>query len=162
MRLTSALRLRLKEPLGQVRDSTDSLDKEDTIVCVGDMASARIIKDGFNPKVIVYDDLSQRKNIGISDEIASYEAKEHKIENPAGTLQKDIIHLFRNIMQNNGKHKVFVDGEEDLTALAAIIEAPEGSLVVYGQPNEGLVFVTVEKEIKEQVKRMIGEMENGD
>ena len=57
--------------------------------------------------------------------------------------------------------KIIVDGEEDLATLPAILYAPLGSAVVYGQPNEGsvLVDVTPEKKlhIEEFMKKMIVE-----
>ncbi len=162
MKLTPTLRLRLKEPLGEVSDSTEGIEKDALIVCVGDLASQRLISDGFKPKLIVYDGKSCRKEIGISDSIAAYDAQEHRVDNPPGTLRPEIFDLFRSMIHGDGTHKVDVNGEEDLTALAVIKEAPDGAIVVYGQPNEGLVIVKVEKEIKKQIERMIGEMEDGD
>jgi uncharacterized protein (UPF0218 family) len=38
---------------------------------------------------------------------------------------------------------VVVDGEEDLLVLVAVLYAPVGGLVVYGQPGEGVVVVRV-------------------
>ena len=39
--------------------------------------------------------------------------------------------------------KIVVEGEEDLATLPAILYAPPGSVVVYGQPDEGSVLVKV-------------------
>ncbi len=36
-----------------------------------------------------------------------------------------------------------VTGEEDLAALPAIVAAPDGASVVYGQPGDGMVRVAV-------------------
>ena len=41
------------------------------------------------------------------------------------------------------KPPVVVDGEEDLLVLVAVLYAPVGGLVVYGQPGEGVVVVRV-------------------
>jgi len=64
-------------------------------------------------------------------------------------------------LQGEEKIKIIVEGEEDLATLPAILYAPMGSAVVYGQPNEGsvLVDVTAEKKlhIEELIKRMIVE-----
>jgi len=43
-----------------------------------------------------------------------------------------------------------VEGEEDLLTLVVMVTAPLGSLVVYGQPNEGLVLVEVNGEAREK------------
>jgi hypothetical protein len=54
---------------------------------------------------------------------------------------------------------VVVDGEEDLLTLVAVLHAPEKSLVVYGQPQEGIVVVRVTKQKKEMIRRIVEAME---
>jgi hypothetical protein len=51
-----------------------------------------------------------------------------------------------------------IDGEEDLLALVAVLYAPEKSLVVYGQPNEGMVVVEVTKEKKTETCKFLEAM----
>ncbi len=51
---------------------------------------------------------------------------------------------------------VMVEGEEDLLTLVAVVLAPLGSLVAYGQPDRGIVIVVVsdvEKSLAEQIIR---------
>jgi len=162
MKLTPALRARLKEPLGKVVETTDTIPRQALVVAVGDLASERLIKDGFEPKIVVYDGLSKREDIGISGQIRSFDAMEERVTNPPGTLSPEVFDLFRSFFAGSDRHKLFVDGEEDLTAIAAISEAPIGTFIVYGQPDEGLVIVEVNKTIKEKIENMIGEMDNGD
>ena len=57
-----------------------------------------------------------------------------------------------------GRSAVIVDGEEDLLALVAISVAPDGSLVVYGQPNEGLVLVPVTSQKKKEIADILALM----
>ncbi|HMK82220.1 MAG TPA: DUF359 domain-containing protein, partial [Candidatus Bathyarchaeia archaeon] len=52
-----------------------------------------------------------------------------------------------------------VDGEEDLLVLVVIAVAPVGSLVVYGQPNEGIVLVNVTLAKKKEVVDLLGRMD---
>jgi len=54
--------------------------------------------------------------------------------------------------------KIVVDGEEDLATLPAILYAPLGSAVVYGQPNEGSVLVEVTPEKKKHVMDLMNKM----
>ncbi len=49
---------------------------------------------------------------------------------------------------------MLVDGEEDL-ALPAIVAAPEGASVVYGQPDEGMVHVRVTAEAKAEMRTLL-------
>ena len=55
---------------------------------------------------------------------------------------------------------VLIDGEEDLLTIPAVIEAPLGAVVFYGQPFEGVVAVKVDERSKasarETVQRMSG------
>jgi hypothetical protein len=101
----------------------------------------------------------------VSDHIAkkldheSY--KTIKVHNPAATLTKDLIDRIRESLHGDEHIKIIVEGEEDLATLPAILYAPLGSVVVYGQPNEGSVLVDVTAErklhIEEFMKRMIEE-----
>lgn len=50
---------------------------------------------------------------------------------------------------------LLVDGEEDLLALPAIVHAPIGGVVYYGQPQQGLVEVMVTEEKKREVLALL-------
>ena len=39
--------------------------------------------------------------------------------------------------------RITVNGEEDLLVLPVCIHAPDNAIVMYGQPNEGLVLVEI-------------------
>jgi uncharacterized protein (UPF0218 family) len=53
---------------------------------------------------------------------------------------------------------IFVDGEEDLLAIPAILESPDNAFIVYGQPSQGLVVVTASSVTKHEVKEMMNRM----
>jgi GTP-dependent dephospho-CoA kinase len=161
MRLTPALREELKKPLGRVVKGTASIPKDAMLLCIGDRASDTLISAGFRPKLVVYDGYTQRRKVGVSKTISSYDVKEYRVKNPAGLLTEGVFKLFRKVLGGDSQGRVYVDGEEDLTALAAIAEAPVGAVLVYGQPNEGLVVVDVDDKIKEKVKNMLKEMKDG-
>jgi hypothetical protein len=44
------------------------------------------------------------------------------------------------------KSLIFVEGEEDLMGFPAVLLAPEGSVMLYGQPDVGIVWVPVNKQ----------------
>jgi len=54
---------------------------------------------------------------------------------------------------------IVVDGEEDLLVIVAVLYAPEGSLVVYGQPGEGIVVVRVTGEKRAEAVGILKAME---
>ncbi|MFH1055912.1 MAG: GTP-dependent dephospho-CoA kinase family protein [Candidatus Altiarchaeota archaeon] len=161
MKLTSRLRDELKKPLGRLAKETSTIPRRGVVVCVGDTASDTLLKDGFKPMVMVYDGKTERRHVGVSERIKAYDAKEYRITNPPGNLEEDVFTLFRKLLKSEKPSKVFVEGEEDLTALAVIREAPKSATLVYGQPGEGLVIVKVDSKIKKKVNEMLEEMEDG-
>ena len=57
------------------------------------------------------------------------------------------------------KCKIEVVGEEDLAVIPVIHFAPVGGIVIYGMPNKGVVMINVSEKDKEEVKKIIKEME---
>ena len=51
--------------------------------------------------------------------------------------------------------RITVMGEEDLLVLPVCIYAPDNSIVLYGQPNEGLVLVEINTEIRNKVQTLL-------
>ena len=51
--------------------------------------------------------------------------------------------------------RVFVKGEEDLLVLPVLVHAPENSVVLYGQPDEGLVIVPVNQEARDKANKIM-------
>ena len=50
---------------------------------------------------------------------------------------------------------IYVDGEEDLAVIPLVIASDEGSIILYGQPGEGVVFREVDQEAKEKARDML-------
>ena len=170
--LSDDLRSSLKEPLGRLykgngQECVKAMEKEllsaKKVVAVGDMTAFYLLKASIVPDLLVVD--NKTKRMPVSDHVI--EMLDHEIyktvmvKNPAATITKDLIDQIRESLQGTNHVKVVVEGEEDLATLPAILYAPMGSVVVYGQPNEGsvLVDVTLERKlhIEEFMKRMIVE-----
>jgi hypothetical protein len=81
------------------------------------------------------------------------------VENPAGTITEEATTAIREALEGAKHVHVVVDGEEDLLTLIAVLYAPERSLVVYGQPNEGIVIVKVTPEKKADAAEILKSME---
>ena len=84
-----------------------------------------------------------------------------EVDNPAGVLTQEALAIMEEAFARNGNTKIRVNGEEDLFTLLAIHYAPNGWTVVYGQPDEGVVEVTVNDKTKETVDKILEEMEDG-
>jgi uncharacterized protein (UPF0218 family) len=83
------------------------------------------------------------------------------VNNPAGTLTEEIWDVMNEAVAQApiNRTKISIDGEEDLITLVAVLSAPEGSFVVYGQPREGMVVIKVTSEKKAVVRRFVEEMD---
>ena len=80
------------------------------------------------------------------------------IKNPQGTITGEAITAVREALESDDHFHIIVDGEEDLLALIAVLYAPERSLVVYGQPYEGIVVVEVTSGKKDKAMEILKTM----
>jgi hypothetical protein len=70
------------------------------------------------------------------------------VKNPPSKITKELQDAVKDAVP---PLKIIVEGEEDLATLPAILMAQFGSVVAYGQPNEGIVLVEVTKEKKREI-----------
>lgn len=164
--LTPALRVQLKSPLGfLIRGSFDKTMRElkrlveretpSKIISVGDVVSNNMVNHNILPQVLVVDNKVMRETI---TPIPTVFEKTLHLKNPPGTITEEAWTVMEKAMQQAQQTRVLVDGEEDLLALLAVLYAPEGSFVVYGQPHEGIVVIKVDKQSKEKMRKIIKEM----
>jgi len=126
------------------------------IVTVGDGASESLTKEGIYPQVLILDNKIMRKPIApikVDTDQTLY------LKNPPGTITDEAWQVIREALKQEKKVRIVVEGEEDLLTLVAVACAPENSVVIYGQPHEGIVVVKVTEETKEMVSKLIDEME---
>jgi uncharacterized protein (UPF0218 family) len=82
-----------------------------------------------------------------------------RVKNPAGTITDEAVSAVERALSGGERVGLIVEGEEDLLALPAVLYAPLNSLVVYGQPYEGVVVVRVTQEKKDEVAQTLKVME---
>ena len=168
--LTPTLRRKLKSPLGlliqgsftetmkRLKELIDE-EKPSRLISVGDVVSNNIMKNGIQPEVLIVDNKVMRKKI---EPIQVKANQTLFLKNLPGTLTNEAWTIVRSALQKKGVTRVLVDGEEDLLTLVAVLCAPENSLVVYGQPHEGIVAVRVTEQKKEYVCEIVEAMEQAD
>jgi uncharacterized protein (UPF0218 family) len=126
------------------------------IVAVGDMVSKNMIEHSLPVSIIVVDSKMLREKI---KPIKSAAQTILRVKNPAGTLSRETWSVLEEALKQKQLTKVLVEGEEDLFTLVAVALAPDNTLVVYGQPNEGLVALTVNKETRQKVQLILDAMQ---
>ena len=167
--LPEELRSELKKPLGKlckgdglecIKAMGSELKVAKKIAAVGDMTAFYLMEASIDPDLAIVDNKTKRMpapvHVRTSLERDSY--KTIKVTNPPATLNIELIELIKDSFAGKERIKIVVDGEEDLATLPAILYAPIGSAIVYGQPNEGSVLVKVTSEKKEQVKYLMERM----
>lgn len=166
--LPDSLRQELRKPLGNVIISKEGdkdkaafkakqiVDREkySLSIAVGDIVSSTLENSGFLPDIKIIDFKTQREFLHSIDRDRGFDA-----ENIAGTINASSAKYLEieiaRFVKSKVKREITIDGEEDLLVLPAIMLAPLGSVVFYGQRDTGIVIVKVTEEIKNQMAELV-------
>lgn len=161
--LNEELAQKLKKPLGllikndpcKVQKVLSKIKNCTLLVSVGDATLDFLLSINIIPDIQIVDMKEKRLPRNVSKPA-------HKIEfyvsNPRGCVTEESIEAFKTSLYSGKPVRIFVDGEEDLLTLVAIIFSPKGSCVLYGQPDEGLVIVDVDEKVKEFCEKIFSSM----
>ncbi len=157
--IPESIKKELRKPLGELIIGDALGDIKGVIITVGDVSSKRFNDKSMNQKISVVD-FSIGREIKFSEisEIG-FSGKEEiiKVNNPAGKITPGLFKAIDEALSKKGRVIIEVAGEEDLSVLPAILAAPLGLTVFYGQPKEGIVRVEVTEDLKEKVYRVLTE-----
>jgi uncharacterized protein (UPF0218 family) len=159
--LTPELRRKLKKPLGRLFPAMDVRGEEflalvatsPFVVAVGDRVTETVQETtGRSPDVFVVDGM-ERRSVREIPHIAH--GPTLKAKNPAGGITKAALIAMKKAFAGEKPAMVLIDGEEDLLTIPAVIEAPLGAVVFYGQPLEGVVAVIVDEQSKATAREVL-------
>ncbi len=147
---------KLKKPLGRLYRSPDFLGKirRKRIIAVGDESVLVLLERSVRPHLAVFDFKIKRRKISKNKQnllVFSFK-KRRKYRNRRGTVSDYLLRDARKLIKEGGA--LLIDGEEDLTALAFIVAGGKKDIVIYGQPDKGMVVVEPEK-AKKKVMKML-------
>lgn len=163
MRLPEKLRDQLKKPLGLLilehnvtkENISKNIPKDAFVITVGDATTEKMIKFNFNVSLQIVDSLEKRNKRDLP------EGKVETIltcENPAAEITDESVSVIRKAFGMAPPVRVVVNGEEDLLVLPVAVHAPDNSIILYGQPNEGLVIVQVTEEVRNKASSIMKSM----
>ena len=164
MQLPDDLRDQLKIPLGNLVIDNDpnkeniikKISAESILITVGDRTTKNMLQLGLKPQIQIIDGIEKRnKRIVLTDDAISTSLS---CRNPSGKITEESIQVIQKAFSCEPPVRITVDGEEDLLVIPVCIHAPENSIVMYGQPNEGLVIVTITPEIRAKVQKILDVM----
>jgi len=165
--LPRELRGELKDPLGPVYTDADELlaDAGAPVVTVGDVVTYHLLRADRRPDVALVDGKTKREAVddAVWESIDGFDERV-EVSNPAATLSAALLDALRAALDRagsagDGTTVVVVEGEEDLAALPAVLAAPDGASVVYGQPDEGMVLAGVTDERRAGVRDLLERMD---
>lgn len=116
--------------------------KYHSIITVGDYCSLHLKSD-----IKIFDRKVQRKDFSHDFTCAEI------IANAPGTIQKTAWPAVKKAIKQ--KSNICVDGEEDLLAIPAVLEAKNRDLIVYGLPNKGICLLEVTPALKQQFRTFL-------
>jgi uncharacterized protein (UPF0218 family) len=129
-------------------------NKPPKVTTVGDVVSRETLAIGIQVNLRIVDQMTLRKSISPVEIKAE---QTYRVRNPAGVITRQAWDAIREALQHR-EAVIFVDGEEDLLAIPAILESPDNAFIVYGQPSQGLVVVTASPVTKHEVREMMNRM----
>ena len=164
MQLPEDLRDQLKNPLGNLISNNDpnrenilkKISAESILITVGDRTTENMLQLGLKPQIQIIDGLEKRNQraVPVDDTVNT----NLSCKNSPGEITEESIQVIQKAFSCEPPVRITVDGEEDLLVIPVCIHAPENSIVMYGQPNEGLVIVTITPEIRAKVQKILDAM----
>jgi len=164
VKLPNSLREQMKIPLGVLLPENQAdkshiekyLSENSYIISVGDRTTEKMINFGLIPSLQIIDGQEKREK---REPPKLDNATELTVDNPAAEITPQSIEIIKKAFTLQSPVRIFVNGEEDLLVLPVCIHAPENAVVLYGQPNEGLVIVRITPEIRNKVQGLLDLME---
>jgi hypothetical protein len=142
-----------KEPFGELHETLEEIIPQisgHVIYAVGDVVTANLRKNRIKASIEVVDGQTMRSPCDIIAPLG----KQVYVKNPAGSLTEELIHALDYAVANPPV-TIIVDGEEDLAVIPLALAAPEGAIILYGQPNEGVVLRKIDHEAQETARRFL-------
>ena len=164
MKLPDSLRDQLKIPLGILLPESQAdkkniekhISENSYVIPVGDRTTEKMIEFGLIPSLQIIDSKEKRSK---REPPKLENATELTVDNPAAEITSQSIDMIKKAFTLQSPVRLFVNGEEDLLVLPVCIHAPENAVVLYGQPNQGLVIVRITPEIRNKVQTLLDLME---
>jgi len=166
-KVPESIRSRLARPLGLLITNedilagglADAVKRSSMVVSVGDRVTESIAALGRVPDVQVVDGREKRQER--APPAVPYSSL-LQATNPPGSITAEAVEAIRNAFGGAKPARVLIRGEEDLLAIPAVLFAPIGASIFYGQPNEGVVVVKVDAPAKARSRAILKEVGMGD
>lgn len=146
-----------KKPFGNLYPTLHDIDRSflenHFIISIGDATTKNLLDANIIPKIGIIDNKIERE---ISKHKIEYDAITLNADNPPGTITDELWETIEKAkyLAKESNVLIVVEGEEDLAVIPCVLTAPKNSIILYGQPGEGIVVVEADK-LKDTAKKML-------
>ncbi len=128
-------------------------------ITVGDFVTWNCITNGIIPHISIIDGRVKRRKRAQLNKILDNFTKRVTVVNPPSSITFQAWKTIERAMSSSEERTLIrVIGEEDLLTLAVAYHAPLNSVILYGQPDEGLVLIHLSRYKKDKIKRILLKM----
>jgi uncharacterized protein (UPF0218 family) len=157
--------MELKDPLGElwaasVEDNVERLktflksNNPPYLATVGDYVTTHILDGGIHPEIAVVDHKIMRQDV----DPVEFNCDHLTASNPPGTITAESQEALYSALEHDNGFRLVIDGEEDLLVLPLMAILPDRSVIIYGQPGEGMVVITLTDEKKKWARDFMASM----
>lgn len=161
--LPDILRKTLTKPIGTLIPDQAPVPVSSAVrysISVGDTTTAALLSKGIIPTLAVIDFQARRQEFdwerGQWDALTLHRHIMNFTSGP-GFINKQVMMAMERWAEQPEPTLFVINGEEDLLVLPAILYAPIGSMVYYGQPEKGIVQVPVTSDMKKHVQTLLSQ-----
>lgn len=141
-------------PCGTPMDVRGVASLEGPVATVGDVTSAVVMAEGVVPALSVHDGRTAMLPLPSFDDMAAG-LPMAEAACPFGFLTAELSRAVRDGWEAEGRSLVRVAGEEDLALLPAVLFAPDGAHVLFGDRRLGLVRVDVDGDARRRIEGLV-------
>jgi uncharacterized protein (UPF0218 family) len=126
------------------------------LVAVGDVTVKGLMDMGILPDIAFVDGQTKREALDASLQVKKEEYPlNNSVTNPPGQLTPALLDVVRWSLQQDEPVLIEVDGEEDLAPMFVLATAPLGTIIVYGQPRQGVVMRVLDVQAKQRARNLL-------
>jgi uncharacterized protein (UPF0218 family) len=143
-----------KDPFGRLYQSMEEiipLIDGKVVYTVGDVVTHNLRKNNITPAVAVIDGFTMRSPCRKMPLVAG---ECIHVRNPAGTITGELVRALERAVRDPPS-TIVIEGEEDLAVIPLVLSAPEGAIILYGQPGEGVVLRVVDDDARKTAQSFL-------
>ena len=154
----------LSRPMGTLHSiPPQSLRESRCIATIGDRTTLAVAQEVCQPHLAIVDFKTRRHAPVSASERVTLESicaqRVLCVNNPAGGITHELWNAVASTAEQRTRTRIEVDGEEDLATLAVLALCPDGTEVLYGQPGQGVVHLTLDRTSRRRAQDCLDRMQ---